>query len=116
MTRLGSVIGQFEGDLLTQFRHRLSFGQLLALSAMRDCRSPADPMMQVQSAGRDQQELVPYSCGHRFCPHVVFGPSRFEPPMLCSYCWRRDGDLQDADSLDIVRGRHAGRRGRHLTM
>jgi hypothetical protein len=32
--------------------------------------------------------------------------------------WRRDGDRQDADSLDIARSRrrHARRRGRHLTM
>jgi hypothetical protein len=48
MIRLGSVIAEFEADFLTQFRHRLSFEQLRALSAMRDCRSPASPMMQVQ--------------------------------------------------------------------
>ncbi len=69
MIRLGSVIGQFEADFLAQFRHRLSFEQLQALSALRDCRSPASPMMQVQCAGCDQQKLVPHSCGHRLCPH-----------------------------------------------
>ncbi|MER2517982.1 MAG: transposase zinc-binding domain-containing protein, partial [Candidatus Accumulibacter phosphatis] len=69
MIRLGSVIAQFEADFMTQFRHRLSFEQLRALSAMRDCRRPASPMMQVQCEGCDQQKLVPHSCGHRLCPH-----------------------------------------------
>jgi hypothetical protein len=69
MIRLGSVIAQFETDFLTQFRHRLSFDQLRALAAMRDCRSPASPMMQLQCEGCDHQKLVPHSCGHRLCPH-----------------------------------------------
>jgi hypothetical protein len=69
MIRLGSVIAEFEADFLAQFRHRLSFDQLQALSAMRDCRSPASPMMQVQCARLRSPKLVPHSCGHRLCPH-----------------------------------------------
>jgi hypothetical protein len=76
MIRLGSVIAQFEADFMTQFRHRLSFEQLRALSAMRDCRRPASPMMQVQCEGCDQQKLVPHSCGHRLCPHCQHHESR----------------------------------------
>lgn len=69
MIRLAAVIAQFEADFMRQFRHRLSFEQLRALSAIRRCRSPASPMMQVQCEGCDQQKLVPHSCGHRLCPH-----------------------------------------------
>jgi hypothetical protein len=69
MIRLAAVIGQFEADFLTQFRHRLSFDQLRALSAIRQCRSPASPMMQVQCSDCDHQRFVPHSCGHRLCPH-----------------------------------------------
>ena len=69
MIRLGSVIGQFEADFLTQCRHWLSFEELQALSALRDCRSSASPMIQVQCTGCDQHQLVPHSCGHRLCPH-----------------------------------------------
>ena len=69
MIRLAAVIAQFEADFMTQFRHRLSFEQLRALSAIRHCRSPASPMMQLQCEGCDHQKLVPHSCGHRLCPH-----------------------------------------------
>jgi len=69
MIRLGPVIAQFEADFLTLYRHRLGFDELQALSALRDCRSSASPIMQVQCAGCDQQKLVPHSCGHRLCPH-----------------------------------------------
>ncbi len=69
MIRLGSVIAEFEADFLAQFRHRLSFEQLRALSALRDCRSAASPMMQVQCSDCAHHQLVPHSCGHRLCPH-----------------------------------------------
>lgn len=69
MIRLAAVIGEFEADLLAQFRHRLSFEQLRALSAIRRCRSAESPMMQVQCEDCDHQKLVPHSCGHRLCPH-----------------------------------------------
>jgi len=69
MIRLAAVITQFEADFLAQFRHRLSFDQLRALSAIRHCRSPASPMMQVQCTDCEHQRLVPHSCGHRLCPH-----------------------------------------------
>jgi len=69
MIRLGSVIGQFEADFLAEFRHRLSCEQLRALAALRDCRSAASPMMQVQCSDCAHQQLVPHSCGHRLCPH-----------------------------------------------
>jgi hypothetical protein len=54
---------------MTQFRHRLSFEQLRALRAIRHCRSPVGPMMQVQCTDCAHQSLVPHSCGHRLCPH-----------------------------------------------
>jgi hypothetical protein len=69
MIRLAAVIAQFEADFMRQFRHRLSFEQLRALSAIGHCRSPASPMMQLQCEGCDHQTLVPHSCGHRLCPH-----------------------------------------------
>jgi len=69
MIRLAAVIAEFEADFMTQYRHRLSVEQLRALAAIRHCRSPASPMMQVQCEGCDQQKLVPHSCGHRLCPH-----------------------------------------------
>lgn len=69
MIRLAAVIGQFEADFLAQFRHRLNAEQLRALSAIRHCRSPASPMMQVECESCDQKKLVPHSCGHRACPH-----------------------------------------------
>jgi putative transposase/transposase-like zinc-binding protein len=69
MIRLATVIAEFEADFLAQFRHRLSFDQIRALTAIKHCRSPASPMMQVQCEGCDHQKLVPHSCGHRLCPH-----------------------------------------------
>jgi hypothetical protein len=69
MIRLAQVIADFEADFLAQFRHRLSFDQLRALAAIKHCRSPASPMMQVQCSDCEHQSLVPHSCGHRLCPH-----------------------------------------------
>jgi hypothetical protein len=69
MIRLAHVIETFEADFLTQFRSRLTFDQLRALAALRHCRGPASPMMQVQCEGCEHQRLVPHSCGHRLCPH-----------------------------------------------
>ena len=69
MIRLAAVIAQFEAGFMAQFRHRLSFEQLRALSAIRHCRSPTSPMMQLQCEGCDHHSLVPHSCGHRLCPH-----------------------------------------------
>ena len=69
MIRLAAVIAQFEADFMAQYRHRLSVEQLQALSAIRHCRGPLSPMMQLQCEGCDQQKLVPHSCGHRLCPH-----------------------------------------------
>ena len=69
MIRLAAVIADFEADFLAQFRHRLSFDQLRALWAIRQCRSPASPMMQLQCERCDHHSLVPHSCGHRLCPH-----------------------------------------------
>lgn len=69
MIRLASVIAKFEADFLTQFRLRLSFDQRRALAAIKHCRSPASPMMQVQCTDCAHQRLVPHSCGHRLCPY-----------------------------------------------
>ncbi|MDP1911697.1 transposase [Brevundimonas sp.] len=69
MIRLASIVGDFEADFLAQFGTRLNGDHLHALAAIRTCRGPASPMMQVQCTGCDHQKLVPHSCGHRLCPH-----------------------------------------------
>jgi hypothetical protein len=69
MIRLACVIAEFEADFMTQFRHRLSFDQVQALSQIKHCRSAASPMMQVQCTDCTHHRLVPHSCGHRLCPH-----------------------------------------------
>ncbi len=69
MIRLAAVIDRFEGDFLTQYRHRLTADHHRALAAMKQCRTQASPMMQVQCTGCAHQKLAPHSCGHRHCPH-----------------------------------------------
>ncbi|WP_300337649.1 transposase [Accumulibacter sp.] len=69
MIRLAAIIAEFGADFVAQFRHRLSFDQLQALSAIEHCRSPASPMMQVHCSDCAHHHLVPHSCGHRLCPH-----------------------------------------------
>lgn len=69
MIRLSSVIDRFEVDFLAQYRSRLTSDHYRALAAMKQCRTQASPMMQVQCTGCEHQKLVPHSCGHRHCPH-----------------------------------------------
>lgn len=69
MIRLSAVIDTFEADFLAQYGNRLTSDHHRALAAMKQCRTQASPMMQVQCAGCDYQKLVPHSCGHRHCPH-----------------------------------------------
>ena len=69
MIRLAAIIAEFGADFLAQFRPRLSFEQVQALSAIEHCRSPDSPMMQVQCSDCAHHHLVPHSCGHRLCPH-----------------------------------------------
>lgn len=69
MIRLGAVIDTFEADFLAQYRHRLTSDHYRALAAMKQCRTQASPMMQVQCSECPHQKLVPHSCGHRHCPH-----------------------------------------------
>jgi hypothetical protein len=69
MIRLGAVIDRFEADFLAQYRDRLTSDHYRALAAMKQCRTQASPMMQVQCTGCAHQKLVPHSCGHRHCPH-----------------------------------------------
>jgi hypothetical protein len=69
MIRLASVIDTFETDFLAQYRDRLTSEHYRALAAMKQCRTPASPMMQVKCTGCEHQKLVPHSCGHRHCPH-----------------------------------------------
>ena len=69
MIRLAAVIDRFETDFLAQYRSRLTSDHHRALAAMKQCRTQASPMMQVQCTGCAQQKLVPHSCGHRHCPH-----------------------------------------------
>jgi hypothetical protein len=69
MIRLATVIETFEADFLAHFRDRLTSEHYRALSAMKQCRTQASPMMQVKCTGCEHQKLVPHSCGHRHCPH-----------------------------------------------
>ena len=69
MIRLATVIDTFEADFLAQYRHRLTSEHCHALAAIKQCRTQASPMMQIQCTGCAQQKLVPHSCGHRHCPH-----------------------------------------------
>lgn len=69
MIRLSAVIDRFETDFLAQYRSRLTSDHYRALAAMKQCRTQASPMMQVQCTGCSHQKLVPHSCGHRHCPH-----------------------------------------------
>ena len=69
MIRLSAVIDTFEADFLAQYRDRLTSDHYRALAAMKQCRTQASPMMQVQCTGCAHQKLVPHSCGHRHCPH-----------------------------------------------
>lgn len=69
MIRLASVIDTFEADFLAQYQHRLTADHYRALAAIKQCRTRASPMMQVQCTGCAHQNLVPHSCGHRHCPH-----------------------------------------------
>jgi hypothetical protein len=69
MIRLADVIDTFATDFRAQYRHRLTADHYRALAAMKQCRTQASPMMQVQCTGCAYQKRVPHSCGHRHCPH-----------------------------------------------
>ena len=69
MIRLATVIEAFETDLLAQYRDRLRAEHRHALSAIKHCRTPDSPKMQVQCSACEHQRLMPHSCGHRHCPH-----------------------------------------------
>lgn len=69
MIRLATVIDTFEADFLRHYRDRLRPEHYRALAAIKQCRTQASPMMQVQCTGCAHQKLVPHSCGHRHCPH-----------------------------------------------
>ncbi len=51
MIRLASVIATFEADFLAQYRDRLRPEHARALAAMKHCRTPASPKMQVKCTG-----------------------------------------------------------------
>ena len=69
MIRLSSLIHTFEAQFLAQYRGRLRSEHYRALAAIKQCRTQASPMMQVQCTGCDQHKRVPHSCGNRHCPH-----------------------------------------------
>ncbi len=69
MIRLACVIETFEADFLAHYRARLTSDHYRALTAMKQCRTHASPMMQVKCTGCEHKILVPHSCGHRHCPH-----------------------------------------------
>ena len=69
MIRLAKVIETFGADFLAQYRDRLTSAHYRALAAIKQCRTQASPMMQVQCTGCEHRKQVPHSCGHRHCPH-----------------------------------------------
>lgn len=69
MIRLAHIIETFEADFLAQFGKRLSTEHRRALTAIKRCRTPGAPMLQVRCTGCEHQVRVPHSCGHRACPH-----------------------------------------------
>ena len=69
MIRLATVIDTFERDFLAHYRDRLTAEHSRALAAMKQCRTQASPMLQVNCTGCEHQKLVPHACGHRHCPH-----------------------------------------------
>lgn len=69
MITLSSVINQFESHFLNAYQDRILPGQINALKALKICRTPHSPVMQVNCTDCDHQTFVPHSCGHRNCPH-----------------------------------------------
>ena len=69
MTRLSSVIEQFEADFLAQYGSTLLPSQRKTLAAIKQCRSSASPLMKVNCSDCDHLSYIPHSCGHRSCPH-----------------------------------------------
>jgi len=69
MILLSSLIETFEAPFLAQYGDAIPPLQRQALSAMKNCRTSASPLMQAQCSECDHRVLVPHSCGHRLCPH-----------------------------------------------
>jgi hypothetical protein len=69
MILLSSIIKTFEAEFLDQYRDAILPSHRKALSAMKDCRTSASPLMLAQCTECDSQLFVPHSCGHRNCPH-----------------------------------------------
>lgn len=69
MILLSSIIKTFEEQFLNQYQDSILPSHLKALSAMKECRTSASPMMLAQCMACDHQVLAPHSCGHRNCPH-----------------------------------------------
>lgn len=93
MIRLTEVIDTFETDFLAQYRHRLTADHTRALAAMKQCRTPASPMMQVQCTGCPHQKRVPaeyflltFTLPAEFRP-LAFAHQRVVFELLMRCCW-----------------------------
>ena len=71
MTRLASILKQYEKDFTQKYQRSLLPGHFKAINAVKICRSSHSPKMLLQCENKQcrHQSLVPHSCGHRHCPH-----------------------------------------------
>jgi len=69
MISLSSVITQFEASFIRTYGSQLLPSQRKALAAMKVCRTPLSPLMQVHCDHCQSDRFLPHSCGHRHCPH-----------------------------------------------
>jgi hypothetical protein len=68
MIRLAEVIDTFLPGLERDYGSRLLPGQRQALSAIQRCRTPASGTAAIHCRDCGARDVVPLSCGHRFCP------------------------------------------------
>lgn len=68
MIRLAEVIDTFLPDLEQAYGRRLLPGQRQALSAIQRCRTKASGTAVIHCHDCGTHDIVPLSCGHRFCP------------------------------------------------
>mgnify|MGYP000945070694 CR=1 FL=1 len=70
MIRFADVIETFEADFLAHYGPRVTHDQRRALAAMRACRGPTSPRMELECPACARRRLLPHSCGPRHGPHV----------------------------------------------
>lgn len=66
--KLDSILQQYEQPFRENYQATLLPGQLKALSALQQCRTPESGELYVQCSECDEAHWRPMSCGHRSCP------------------------------------------------